>query len=62
MLPKNKGALFELKKNPNDLNEQIKLKLIGKIQVNHNSYIFKFELPDKNMPLGINLGQHIAFE
>ena len=51
-----------MKKDPNDLNEPIKLKLISKIQVNHNSYIFKFQLPDKEMPLGCNIGEHISFE
>ena len=60
-LPENTGALFELKKNPKDMQEVVKLKLIKKVQISHNTFIFSFEIPN-NLTLGINVGQHIAIE
>lgn len=61
-LPEKTGALYELKKKPDDLQEVIKLKYIGKKQISPNTFIFTYELPNKDMCLGLNLGQHIAIE
>ena len=44
------------------MQEVIQLKLIKKIQVSHNSFVFTFELENKDMYLGLQLGQHIAIE
>jgi hypothetical protein len=55
------GALFELKKNPDDTNEALKLKFIDKKQLTHDTFIYYYEIPE-NMTLGLNLGQHIAIE
>lgn len=60
-LPDNTGALYELKKNPDDGDELIPFKLIKKTQITHDTYIFTFQLPE-NMYLGLHLGHHIAIE
>ncbi len=61
-IPEETGVLFQLKKNPKDPQEIINFKLIKKVQVSHNTFVFTFEFPDKNLPLGIQIGQHIAIE
>lgn len=58
---KKSGALYELKKDPNNPNEELEFRLIERKQVTHDSFIFTFELPD-DLNLGLNLGQHIAIE
>ncbi len=60
-LPENTGALYQLKKDPNDKDETLEFKYIKKEQVTHDTFIFTFELPE-NMNLGLNLGQHVAIE
>eukprot|EP01023_Acetabularia_acetabulum_P004749 TRINITY_DN1201_c0_g1_i1.p2 TRINITY_DN1201_c0_g1~~TRINITY_DN1201_c0_g1_i1.p2 ORF type:complete len:279 (-),score=37.99 TRINITY_DN1201_c0_g1_i1:1273-2109(-) len=37
------------------------LPLIDKKQLSHNSYRFRFGLPQQNMELGLPIGQHITF-
>mmetsp|Transcript_358 Transcript_358/g.344 ORF Transcript_358/g.344 Transcript_358/m.344 type:complete len:298 (-) Transcript_358:78-971(-) len=61
-LPENKGALYELKTNPTDIQEMIKLKYIKKTKVSHNTFIFSYEFANKDIPLGLNIGQHIAID
>ena len=60
-LAENKGALFELKKDPNSTDETLEFKFIEKSQVSHDTFIYTYEIPN-NMTLGLNLGQHIAIE
>lgn len=60
-MPSKKGALYEMKKNPDDMNEVIKFKFIEKKQISHDTFIYTYELPE-GMNLGLNLGQHIAIE
>ena len=50
-----------MKKNKNDPQEVIQLKLIEKKQISHDTFIFSFEIPN-NLELGINVCQHIALE
>jgi hypothetical protein len=59
--PQGRGALFELKKDANDLNEQIQLKYIQKKEITSDTFVFVYELP-KKMHLGLELGKHIAIE
>lgn len=61
-IKENSGVLFESKQNPNDMQETISIKLIKKTQVSRNSFIFSFELPNNTIPLGIQIGQHIAID
>lgn len=61
-IPDKKGALFELKKNPTDLSEVVKMKYIEKKQISPNTFIFTYEFSNPELVLGINLGQHIAIE
>ncbi len=58
-LPEGKGALYELKKNPNDAKEIISFKLTEKKQITSDTYIFVFSLPEE-MYLGLNIGNHVA--
>ena len=60
-MPEKTGALFQLKKNPKDLNEQISVKLIQKKDVSRDSLIYTFELP-QDMNLGLDVCKHIAIE
>jgi hypothetical protein len=60
-LPDGTGALFQLKKNPNDKEEVLEVKYINKKQISPDTFIYTYELPEK-MTLGLNLGQHIAIE
>ncbi len=60
-LPDKSGALFKLKKNPDDTFEALDLKYIEKKQITHDTFIYIYEIPD-NLTLGLNLGQHIAIE
>jgi hypothetical protein len=60
-LPEKNGALFELKKNPIDINEQLEFKYIEKKQISHDTFIYVYEIP-QGLTLGLNLGQHIAIE
>jgi len=36
--------------------------LTKKEQVTHDTYIFTFQIPNPNMNLGLNLGNHVAIE
>jgi NAD(P)H-flavin reductase len=60
-LPENSGALYKLKKDPNDANETLEFKYTECKKISHDTYIYTYEIPD-NLPLGLNLGQHIAIE
>lgn len=60
-IPQGKGALFELKRNPFDINEAIEVKYIQKKVITNDTFIFVYELP-KKMHLGLELGKHIAIE
>jgi hypothetical protein len=53
--------LFELKKNQDDINEQLEFKYIDKKQISHDTFIYVYEIPG-DRTLGLNLGQHIAIE
>lgn len=61
ILPQNTGAIYELRKNPEDMKELVAFKLINKKQISHDTYIFTFELPT-NKYLGVNVGHHIIIE
>ena len=61
ILPEKTGALYELKKDKDDLHELISFKLVEKIQITHDTFIFRFSLPE-NMYLGLNIGNHISIE
>jgi cytochrome-b5 reductase len=56
-----KGALFELKKNPDDAQEVLEFKYVNKKQISPDTFIFTYEVPD-NLSLGLGLGQHIAID
>ena len=59
ILKEKEGALFALKKNPEDSKELIPFKLTNVTDNTHDSKIFTFEIPD-DMILGLNIGHHIA--
>lgn len=40
----------------------IKCRLAEKSQISHDSYIYRFMLPDPNQTLGIKIGQHIKLQ
>jgi hypothetical protein len=61
VLPEGTGALFALKKNPKDMNEQITVKLVERKEVSRDSIIYTFEFPS-DMTLGLNVCKHIAIE
>ena len=61
ILPEKTGALHHLKRDPEDKYELVKVKLIKKVQITHDTYILTFELPN-DMYLGLNLGHHIAIQ
>ena len=61
ILPSNSGAIFGLRKNPEEVKELVSFKLISKTQITHDTFIFTFELPENNY-LGINLGHHVIIE
>jgi hypothetical protein len=61
ILPSNTGALYELRKNPEDTKELVAFKLISKTQITHDTFIFTFQLPE-NKYLGINIGHHVIIE
>lgn len=56
-----KSALTVLKLNKNDPQETLKFKLVNKVQISHDTFVFTFEIPN-NLELGINVCQHIALE
>jgi hypothetical protein len=60
-LPEKKGALFELKKDANSIDEALEFKYINKTQISHDTFIFTYEI-ENNLTLGLNLGHHIAIE
>ena len=43
------------------MNEALELKYIEKKQITHDTFIYIYEIPN-DLPLGLNLGQHIAIE
>lgn len=66
--PKEVQELFRIDRNNNAFNKlernednQISLKLKSKIKVTSDSYIFRFELPDVEMSLGLPIGNHVMF-
>ena len=61
ILPPCSGAIYSLRKNPEDVKELVPFKLISKTQVTHDTFIFTFELPSNNY-LGINPGHHVIIE
>ncbi len=61
VLPEKKGALFELKENSENLTETLDFKYIEKEQISPDTFIYSYEIP-KELPLGLNLGHHIAIE
>lgn len=40
----------------------IKCRLAEKNRISHDSYIYRFMLPDPNQTLGIKIGQHIKLQ
>jgi hypothetical protein len=60
-LSEKKGALYELKKKFDDASEVIEFKYIQKTQISPDTFIYTYEVPN-GLPLGLNLGQHIAIE
>jgi hypothetical protein len=60
-LKENEGALYQLKKNPENPKEILEFKLIGVKEITHDTKIFTFELPE-DMCLGLNVGNHIAIQ
>jgi NAD(P)H-flavin reductase len=58
-LPQNSGALYQLKKDPENAKELIPFKLMKITENTHDSKIYTFEIPD-NMIFGLNIGHHIA--
>lgn len=60
-LPEGIGAIYQLKKDPQDKNELVTFKYHSRKQISPNTYIFTYLIPN-DMNLGINLGQHIAIE
>ena len=50
-----------MKRNPNNINEQITFKLIKRQEVSRDSTIYSFELPQE-MHFGLDVCKHIAIE
>ena len=44
-----------------DRKSKVSLALINKIAINHDSYLFRFELPSDKHILGLPVGQHVFF-
>ena len=59
--PQGAGALYQLKKNPLDINEYIEVEYIAKKEITSDTFVFTYMLP-KKMHLGLDLGKHIAIE
>lgn len=57
-----KSCLYALKKDPKNMQEVIKLKYTGKTKISHDTFIFHYNLPNKEMTLGLKIGEHIAIE
>lgn len=53
---KSSSALYLMKKD----NSDIEFKLISKQKLNHDSFIFRFEIPIKNTPLGTDVSEHVT--
>ncbi len=58
-MPKEGGALQRL---PKDEDGFISLVLIEKIQITHDTNIFRFGFPDPEMTLGLQIGGHVMFK
>jgi hypothetical protein len=43
------------------MNEVLEFKYIERNQISHDTFIYVYEIPN-GLPLGLNLGQHIAIE
>jgi len=43
------------------MSEELQFKYLSKKQISHNTYIFTYEIPN-NLPLGLDVGKHIAIE
>jgi len=41
---------------------QFKSSLLSKLKITEDSYIFKFDLPHKDLPLGLLPGQHVRIQ
>ena len=61
IIPEKTGAIYSMKNNPDNNKEELPFKLIEKMQITHDTFIFTFHIPDDQY-LGINIGQHIAIE
>jgi len=61
-LPEQSGALFELKRDKTNLEEQIELKYLSKKQISPDSYIFRYQIPNEKLTFGCNLGHYVFFD
>ena len=55
---KENGAL---QNSPKDEDGWIKLKLVKRTKVTHDTYYFRFEFPNKDMEFGLPIGGHVFF-
>ena len=46
---------------PKDKDDNLSLKLVKKIKLSDDTYIYRFGFPDENQAFGLPIGQHVVF-